>query len=349
MAKLCSKFSDHQIDELKTKLKRPTDIAELKRIQSVLMIDRGKKIEEIEWLIGLKRSRIFELRSLYLAKGLKALETRPKKSKSLLTKRQLQEIARTLKTQTPKESGYNYPFWTTNVLARLIEEKYKVRYKSRTSLYVVFKEAKFTYHKPGRVYEKQNPEEVARWQKETKPKIEKAFKDKNTIILAEDEMILSTQTTFQKIWLPEGEYPKIEISNTRKNRSVYGFLNIKTGRCLAFKTERQNMYLTTEILEKVRKIYPKKKLLLLWDGAGWHRGSVTQNFIKKDGKIEIIYFPRYTPEKNPQEHVWKSGRDQVTHNRFIENIDTATDEFINYLNKTNFPYSLLGFSPIVKC
>lgn len=349
MAKLCSKFSDNQIDELKTKLKKPTDIVELKRIQSVLMIDRGKKIEEIEWLTGLKRSRIFELRLLYLTKGLKALETRPKKPKSLLTKRQLKEIAQTLKTKTPEESGYNYPFWTTSVLAKLVEEKYKVKYKSKTSFYVIFKEAKFTYHKPGRVYEKQDPEEVAKWQKETKPKIEKALKDKDVVILAEDEMILSTQTTFQKIWLPEGEYPRIEISNTRKNRSVYGFLNVKTSQCLAFKTERQNMYITTDILKKVRSIYPKQKLLLLWDGAGWHRGSEVQKFIEKDGRIEIIYFPRYTPELNPQEHVWKSGRDQVTHNRFIENIDIATDEFIEFLNKTNFPYSLLGFSPIVKC
>lgn len=349
MAKLCSKFSDNQIDELKTKLKKPTDIAELKRIQSVLMINGNEKIEKIEMLTGLKRSRIFELRLLYLIKGLKALETSPKKPRSLLTKRQLKEIAQTLKTKTPEESGYSYPFWTTSVLSKLIEEKYKVKYKSKTSLYVIFKEARFTYHKPGRVYEKQDPQEVAKWQKETKPKIAKAFKEKDTIILAEDEMILSTQTTFQKIWLPEGEYPRIEISNTRKNRSVYGFLNIKNGQEHAFKTERQNMYITTDILKEIRKIYLKQKLLLLWDGAGWHRGSEVQKFIKKDGNIEIIYFPRYTPDENPQEHVWKSGRDQVTHNRFIENIDTATDEFIGYLNKTNSPYSLLGFSPIVKC
>ena len=190
---------------------------------------------------------------------------------------------------------------------------------------------------------------MTKWQKETKPIIEQAFQDKDTVILTEDEMILSTQTTFQKIWLPEGEYPKVEISNIKKNRSVYGFLNIKTGQEHAFKTEWQNMYETVKILKKVRKVYPKKKILLLWDGAGWHRGSKTQEFIKKDQKIKTSYFPKYTPEENPQEHVWKNGRDQVSHNRYIENIDTTTDEFIKYLNKTNFPYSLLGFSPILKC
>jgi transposase len=346
VAKLCPKLSNNQINELKTNLKRPADAAELKRIQAILMLNCGEKTEKIEMLTGLKRSRIFSLRLLYLIKGIKAVETKPKKQKSLLTKKQLKEIARTLKTKTPEDFNYSCSFWTTSVLGDFIKREYDVCYKSKTSLYLIFRQAKFTYHKPGRVYHNQDPEEVKRWRKETKPIVKRAFKDKETIILAEDEMILSTQTTFQKIWLPEGEYPRIEISNIRKNRSVYGFLNVKTGQEHAFKTEWQNMYETVKILKKIRKLYPKKKLLILWDGAGWHRGSKTQEFINQDKYIQTVYFPKYTPEENPQEHIWKNGRDQITHNCFIENIDTATDEFIGYLNKTTFRYSLLSFSPI---
>ena len=32
-----------------------------------------------------------------------------------------------------------------------------------------------------------------------------------------------------RIGLRKGEYPKIEVSNTKKNKSIYGFLNIKNG------------------------------------------------------------------------------------------------------------------------
>ena len=179
-----------------------------------------------------------------------------------------------------------------------------------------------------------------------KVQIFKALDTPNVIVLTEDEMILSTQTTFQKIWLPQGEYPKVEISNTRQNRSVYGFLNIKTGKEHAFKTEKQNMFITVEILKKIRAIYQNKKLLIIWDGAGWHRGSEVQNFIKQDKGIESIHFPRYAPELNPQEHVWKSGRDHCSHNKFIANIDTATDDFVSFLNSQKFHYSLTGFSVI---
>ena len=97
------------------------------------------------------------------------------------------------------------------------------------------------------------------------------------------------------------------------------------------------------ILSKIRKIYPEKRILLLWDGAGWHRGSVAQEAIRKH-QIEAIHFPPYSPQLNPQEHVWKQGRTQVTHNRFIPKIEPVTKELVNYLNVTTFPYSLLDFT-----
>ena len=97
-----------------------------------------------------------------------------------------------------------------------------------------------------------------------------------------------------------------------------------TGEEHAFSKERQTMCETAEILSMIRKRYPKNKILLLWDGAGWHRGSVAQQAITTHD-IKQVYFPPYSPELNPQEHVWKKGRSQVTHNRFIPKIEPVTD------------------------
>lgn len=57
-------------------------------------------------------------------------------------------------------------------------------------MYLVFRKATFTYHKPGRVYGKHDEKEVEAWKAETKPKLEQFLKEENTVILAEDEMIL---------------------------------------------------------------------------------------------------------------------------------------------------------------
>lgn len=341
----CQKLISPQIKELVSFINdNENSSREIKRAQAVIMVDKLKPFTEISEMTGLARSQVFELRKQYLKNGITALkDKREKKLKELLTKQQKQEVITILKTKTPKDCGYSNDYWSTGLLGHLIKRSYRVNYKSKTSYYLIFRQAKFTYHKPGRVYRVRDEAEVKEWQEKVRPVIAKTFKDPNTVILTEDEMLLSTQSTVQKIWLPQGEYPKVEINIKKENRSLYGFLNIKTGQEHTFKTKWQNMYLTTEILTKIRNIYPKKKLLILWDGAGWHRGSKVQEFIKQDKNIQTIYFPRYAPEQNPQEHVWKSGRNKVTHNRFIQDIDQATDELIRYFRSHKFNYSLLSF------
>jgi len=313
--KLCPKLSEKQLLKLSSFIRnKESEVKEVRRAQAVLLLNQGIKIPTITSTTGYQRRQIFEIRKLYLEKGIRGIRTKRKgKPKDLLTKKQIKEIIEIVKKKnSPLRFGYEAKFWTTSMLADFIERQYKVRYKSKTSYYLIFRRTKFTYHKPGRVWVKQDKEKIRLWKKDIKPKLKAAWINPNVVILAEDEMKLSTTTTFQKIWLPEGEFPKVEVSGTRKTKSIYGFLNLKTGQEHAFVTHWQNMYITKEQLEKIRVIYPKQKLLILWDSPGSHRGKEVTNFIKKDGNIEVVFFPPYTPELNPQEHVWKKGRKEVS-------------------------------------
>lgn len=342
----CKRLNQNQIKELENLVNNSQSSGkEVRRAQTILLLDRAEDPDTVSSITRYGRRHVFDLRRNYLGKGLEAIkDKRDKKAKELLTKKQKQEVAGILATKTPKNFDYNSNFWTTGILGDLIKRQYKVQYKSKTSYYLIFKKARFTFHKPGRVYEKRNEQEVQQWREETGPVVEKALSQSKTVILVEDEMSLSAATTIQKIWLPQGQYPKIEVSSRKESRSIYGFLNLKTKQEHAFKTKWQNMYITCAVLKKLRKIYPTEKILLLWDQGPWHRGSKAQEFIKQDRNIQTIYFPRGAPEENPQEHVWKNGRSQVTHNKFIQNIDKTTNEFVNYLNSTEFHYSFLGNS-----
>lgn len=345
--KRCPKLTNKQIAELQDVIRdSKRSSKETRRAQAVLMVNEEAPDKTLTCLTGYNREHAFWLRKRYLKQGITAIEDKKKKNpKELLTKREREEILQTIKTKTPNECSpyYNSDYWTTGLVGEYIKRTYNVAYKSKTSLYIIFRQAKFTYHKPGRVYERRNEQEVQAWRTEAVKQVQEAWRDKDTIILTEDEMRLSTQTTVQKIWLPQGEYPKIEVASKRESRSVYGFLNAQTGEEHAFKTKWQNMYITANILKELRQIYPTQKLFLLWDKAGWHKGSVAQELIKQDGNIKTLYFPAAAPEENPQEHVWKSGRSHVTHNIFIKDIDQTTDDFISYLNNTTFHYALLGF------
>lgn len=342
------KLNQKQKEELERCAKASNDKDEIRKSQTILLLDEKNGLKLVKRLIGYGKTQAYTIKKRYLKEGIPSLSDKRKgKPKELLTKQQREEIIETVKTKRPKDCGYEREHWITSILGDWINRNFKVKYKSKTSLYLVFKQAQFTYHKPGRVYDKHDEKEVEAWKAETKPKLDRYLKEENAVLLTEDEMVLTTETTIQKVWLPEGEFPKIICTTGgRKRRSVYGFLNMKTGEEHAFKTEFQNMYQTKDILEEIRKIYPKQKIVLFWDNAGWHRGSVVQDWIRNDGNIEIIHFPRYAPEENPQEHVWKSGREKVTHNEYIENIDVATDKLVEYFKRTRFGYSLLGVSSV---
>lgn len=338
------KLTTSQIETLKNLISHnESSSREVKRAQAIIMIDKERATPEISELTGLGRSQIFGLRKQFLLSGIIAIQDKRKKSPNeLLNQRQRTEVIKILNSQTPKDYDYDCEYWTTNILGDLIKRQFKVQYKSRTSFYLIFRQAKFTFHKPGRVYEKRDEQEVQQWRETTKPVVQRALSDPKTVVLTEDEMSLSAATTVQKVWLPQGQYPKIEVSSKKESRSIYGFLNLKTKQEHAFKTKWQNMYITRDVLKKLRQIYPTEKILLLWDQGPWHRGSKAQEFIKQDNNIQTIYFPRGAPEENPQEHVWKNGRGQVSHNRFIQKIDKTANEFVRYLNSTKFPYSFLG-------
>lgn len=337
------KLTQKQIDELTDIIQKGASSGpEVRRAQAILLTDQEMDAATVTATTGYSRTHAFTLRRQYLQLGILAVQDkRIGKPSELLTKKQRTKIVETVKTTKPSDHGYANEYWTTGILGDFVKKKYRITYKSKTSYYLLFKGAKFTYHKPGKVYERRNEAEVRKWRTSTKPKVLQALSEPNTVILVEDEMSLSMQTTFQKIWLPAGEYPKIEVASQKTARSIYGFLNIQNGKEHAFKTDWQNMYITAEVLGRLRKVYPTQKILLIWDQAPSHKGSKAQEFIKKDGKIETIHFPRAAPEENPQEHVWKNGRSKVSHNRYIQNIDVTIDEFVDYLNRTEFRYSFL--------
>ena len=314
---------------------------EVCRAQAILFLNENYANDMIERFTSLNAKYAYELTSKFKRIGIEGLKDKRKKQpKNILTKNQKTEILSILKHDTPKKHEYDWEQWTTGILADLIEKKYNVRYKSKTSYYLIFKEARFSFRKPDRKYHKRNEARVEQWKTETEPLILNALKEENTVILCGDEMVLSTRTTFQKVWLPMDGNPKIESSGERKNRSIYGFLDIKTGHEYAFKTEWQNMYQTVEVLKKLRNKIPDKKIILLWDNSKPHHGSKVAEFIKEDGNIEIVWFPPYAPEENPQEHVWKTGRSNISHNQLIFDIDKITDKFVDYLNTTIFKYKI---------
>jgi len=339
-------ISAEKLTELKVFIdkKRGTAI-ELARAQAIFMYQNKVALDFIYTITNLKKSTILKWRKRFLNGGIESIKQKKAKPRSLLTKGQINQVLEVLQTESPRCYGYEIDYWTTSILAHLIKERYNVQYKTKKPIYLLFKKAKFTYHKPGAQYRNRDQKTINEWVQTNKPLIKEYLQDPNAVVLTADEMVLSTQTTFQKIWLPKNSFPKIDVSNNRKNRSVYGFLNVQNGVEYAYKADRQNSEITCKVLDKLCAKFYRKKIVIVWDNAPWHRSKEIKNWLTKTKHdVHLIAFPPYAPELNPQEKVWKAGRSKVTHNKFIDNIDAATDNFVNDLNRGTFKYDFLGLN-----
>lgn len=340
--KKVKRLSIKELSELQEVVRKSKSTIEVKRAQAIMFINDKCNEVTIRIMTGYSKSTASALRKKYQKKGFEGIKARERTPKKLLTKSQLAEIVQAVQETLPNQHDINADFWTTSILALFIKIKYNVVYKSKNSYRLIFKDAHFTYHKPDKQYHDRKQDVIDKWYQETAPLIKKEIEKPDQVVLAGDEMILTTQTTTQKVWLPCGESVRIEASNKRDRRCLYGFLNVKTGQEHAFKTHYTNSEMTVKILKKLLNIYPNQKIVIVWDNAPWHRSRIVRDFLEANPeRFHLFAFPPYYPDENPQEHVWKTGRAKITHNVFIEKIDPATDQFVDFLNQTKFKYKFL--------
>ncbi|MBU0879521.1 MAG: IS630 family transposase [Patescibacteria group bacterium] len=163
--------------------------------------------------------------------------------------------------------------------------------------------------------------------------------------MVEDEMNLNQETKIKNIWYFKNQQPIVEAKRKGESQNFYGALNMTKNnkdrsKCVAMSVDKQNSETTIKFLKKLLKIYQNKKIFLIWDGASWHKSKKIREFLSKINKnttkLELFNFPPYSPEYNPQEHVWKALRQNVTHNRLEKDFSILIKDCLKFLNRTKF-------------
>ena len=74
-------------------------------------------------------------------------------------------------------------------------------------------------------------------------------------------------------------------------------------------------------LKELADTYPEDIIVLVCDGASWHRSGeliVPEN-------IRLFYLPPATPEMNPIEQIWKEIRKRGFRNEFFHTLENVVD------------------------
>jgi transposase len=73
--------------------------------------------------------------------------------------------------------------------------------------------------------------------------------------------------------------------------------------------------------------HPEEFILMVLDGAGWHRAID----LEVPDNMRLIPLPPYSPELNPVEHIWDEIREKWFPNLVFDSLDAIEDRLVEAL------------------
>jgi len=75
----------------------------------------------------------------------------------------------------------------------------------------------------------------------------------------------------------------------------------------------------------------RKPVILIQDGAPYHKSRVVQDFIKSRANRPTVFtLPSYSPDYNPIEKLWKKIKEGYTHCHYFELFDDLLRLLMQY-------------------
>jgi transposase len=205
---------------------------------------------------------------------------------------------------------WSKPGWLTGEIRALIRKDFGVTYSLR-HVARILRGLGMSHSKPYvNDYRKPcNAEDLLR------ESIKEAAKDlpNDTVVGFLDEASPQTTDNRQRVW--SFGKPKAARNTSKYRANTFGFYPINGKEVVEFGRDSKIPSMR-DFLRRVKDKNPGKRILVFADNFATHRAQATIRFAGSIG-ISIVFLPKYSPDLNPIEFIWKSIRQRISGIRFI--------------------------------
>lgn len=159
----------------------------------------------------------------------------------------------------------------------------------------------------------------------------------NLKILFTDEASFRRDGTIHNGWYTKGVTPLIPESNGRfESIKLMGAVDYQKG---SFHLKKACGRITTEVyanfLVDLSNKHKDKQIVIVHDNAPWHGVKTLPKILAEKGinNILIIRLPKYSPEMNYCEKLWKWMREDVTHCRYYDDLSELEESIWRFYRK----------------
>lgn len=276
------------------------------RERCIRMKLQGKKIREIVESLGVSPGSVANWWSSFQKEGKKGIQEKKRGAKQgmgrLLNSEQEKLIQCWIRDKMPDQMKLAFGLWTRKAIKELINREFRIDIAIRTVGDYLHRWG-FTPQKPKKRAYEQNPEAVAKWMKESYPRIAKMAKKQDAQIHWGDETGVKNECQYGRSYAPKGQTPirttmakklSLNMISTVTNQGLVRFMTYKGG---------MNSEMFIKFLRRLVK-GSKKKVFLILDNLRVHHSKLVKAWVEKNKTlIELFYLPSYSPEYNPDEYL----------------------------------------------
>ena len=122
-------------------------------------------------------------------------------------------------------------------------------------------------------------------------------------------------------WAPPGERPLVKSQHIREYLYAFAAICPIDGHKSTLITDQVNAYTMSLHLQQIANEYPDEEILLVMDGASWHRAKE----LRVPHNMTLRLLPPYSPELNPVEHLWDEIREKYFANHCFNSLDAVAE------------------------
>lgn len=341
-------IEDHlPLAELKRLERIEKDADRARRLRIVILGIEGWTAPAVAMAVGLSRRICQRWVRRYNGMGLAGLDDqRGHESRSPLSSEQEAEVRRRIEAgPTPEDEVCTL---RGKDIQRILAEEFGLL-RSLASVYGLLHRLGYSYLRPRPRHRQSDPAKIAAFEQswpESLANIAAQHPDKRLRVYFEDEARFGQQGTITNVWARRGSRP------TAIRQTEYGYLWVlgvvcpDTGHAEGLLSPQLNTSVINLFLEQFSRSLPADEhAVLIWDGAGFHKGKQ----LRMPENITAVQLPAYSPELNPVENLWHYLKSHYWSNRSYDDYEALESAAMTAWKTAVFDLDLVKTVCASKC